>query len=105
MRMALLVAVATFCLMGAAPAQNTGAQNTGTQNTGEDYIPRMIGNRANGFSYQPTPREVVSREKAAGVRPSTASQQATDQELENIDRRSLLEEGLSTSSVPRFTPR
>jgi hypothetical protein len=100
MRMALLVAVATFCLMGAAATPSTGAQNTG-----EDSIPRIIGNRANGFSYQPTPREVVSREKAAGVRPSTTSQQATDQELENIDRRSLLEEGLSTSSVPRFTPR
>jgi hypothetical protein len=95
MRMALLVAIATLCLMGAAAAQTAS----------DGSIPRRIGNRANGLSYQPTPREVVSKEKAAGVRPSTASQQATDQELADIDRRLLLEEGLSTSSVPRLTPR
>jgi hypothetical protein len=95
MRMALLVAIATFCLMGAAAAQTAG----------DGSIPRRIGNRANGFSYQPTPREVVSKEKAAGVRPSTASQQATDQELRDMDHRLLLEEGLSTSSVPSLTPR
>jgi hypothetical protein len=94
-RIALLIAVATFCLMGTVIAQTTD----------EVSIPRRIGNRANGFSYQPTPREVVSKEKAAGVRPSTASQQATDQELVDIDRRLLLEEGLGTSSVPRLTPR
>jgi hypothetical protein len=94
-RVALLVAVATFCLVGAA----------GAQTAGDGSIPRRIGNRANGFSYQPTPREVLSKEKAAGVRPSTPSQQATDQELGDIDRRLLLEEGLSTSSVPRLTPR
>ena len=95
MRAALLVAVATFCLIGAAAAQTAG----------DGSIPRRIGNRANGFSYQPTSREVVSKEKAAGVRPSTASQQAPDQELGDIDRRLLREEGLSTSSVPRLTPR
>jgi hypothetical protein len=95
MRIELLVAVVTFCLMGAAAAQTAG----------DGSIPRRIRNRANGFSYQPTPREVVSREKAAGVRPSTASQQATDHELGGIDHRLLLAEGLSTSSVPRLTPR
>ena len=95
MRMTLLVAVATFCLTGAAAAQTAG----------DGSIPRRIGNRANGFSYQPTLREVLSKEKAAGVRPSTASQQATNQELGDIDHRLLLEEGLSTSSVPRLTSR
>ncbi len=95
MRIALLITVATFCLIGTVAAQTTN----------DVSIPRRIGNRANGFSYQPTPREVVSKEKAAGVRPSTASQQATNQELGDIDRRLLLEEGLSTSSVPRLTPR
>ncbi len=95
MRKAFLVAIATFCLTGTAVAQTTD----------DSSIPRRIGNRANGFSYQPTPREVVSKEKAAGVRPSSASEQATDQALGDIDRRLLREEGLSTSSVPRLTPR
>jgi hypothetical protein len=95
MRMTLLVAVATFCFMGAAAAQTAG----------DGSVPRSIGNRANGFDYQPTQGEVVQREQAAGVRPSSASQQATDQELENIDRNLLREEGLSTSSVPKMTPR
>jgi hypothetical protein len=94
-RIALLITVATFCLIGTVAAQTTN----------DVSIPRRIGNRANGFSYQPTPREVVSKEKAAGVRPSTASQQATNQELGDIDRRLLHEEGLSTSSVPRLAPR
>jgi hypothetical protein len=87
MRVALLVAMATSCLLGAAAAQTAG----------DGSIPHRIGNRANGFSYQPTPREVVSKEKAAGMRQSTASQQAMDQELADIDHRSLLEEGLISS--------
>jgi hypothetical protein len=95
MRMALLVAMAPFCFMGAAAAQTADGGS----------VPRSIGNRANGFSYQPTPGEVVQKEKAAGVRPSTASQQATDQELEKVDRDLLRKEGLSTSSVPKMTPR
>ena len=95
MRIALLITVATFCLIGTVAAQTTN----------DVSIPRRIHNRANGFSYQQTPHEVVSKEKAAGVRPSTASQQATNQELGDIDRRLLLEEGLSTSSAPRLTPR
>ena len=95
MRMTLLVAVATFCFMGAAAAQSVG----------DGSVPRSIGNRANGFDYQPTPGEVIHREKAAGVRPSMGSQQATDQELENLDRDLLAKEGLITSSVPNMAPR
>jgi hypothetical protein len=69
-------------------------------------IPPLARGIASGvFSYQPTPHEVIPKEKAAGVRPSTASQRTTDQELGDIDRRLLLEEGLSTSSVPKLMPR
>ena len=47
-----------------------------------DKIPREIGNRANGFSYQPTPGEVGPREEAAGVQPPEAQRNATDADLE-----------------------
>lgn len=67
-------------------------------------VPRMIGNRANGFSYQPTPDEVRPRELAAGVRPSKARQVETDQTLETIDRSLLRDEGSSSQSVPAFSP-
>ena len=63
-----------------------------------------IGNRANGLSYQPTPAEVVPLEQSSGVRPSTAHQNATDHELERLDRRLLQNEGMSTSSVPTIPP-
>ncbi len=68
-------------------------------------VPRKIGNRANGFSYQPTPGEVLPRESAAGLRPSVARQNAINQELSTLDRRLLLDEGLSAANVPRFAPR
>lgn len=92
MRMAFIVVAATFCLMGAAVAQTADGP----------AIPRDIGNRANGFDYQPTPSEVVPREKAAGVRPSRMSQEETNRDLEQIDRNLLREEGASTSSVPNL---
>jgi hypothetical protein len=95
MRIPYIIAMATFCLVEAAAAQNPGDRT----------IPNEIGNRANGFDYQPTPNEVDSREKAAGVRPSSSDQDATDKELEAIDRNLLQSEGLSTSSVPKMTPR
>ena len=68
-------------------------------------VPQMIGNRANGFSYQPTPGEVRPREMAAGVRPSKAKQEETDRALESMDRNLLRDEGMSSRSVPSFTPR
>jgi len=95
MRMAFMIVAATFCLTGAAVAQSSDTS----------AIPRSIGNRANGFSYQPTPSEVIPREKAAGVRPSTTPQQETNRDLEKIDRDLLRDEGLGTSSVPNLTPR
>ena len=64
MRVALLVAMMTSCIVGIAAARTAG----------DGSIPRRIGYRANGFSYQPTPHEVIPKEKAAGVRPSMASQ-------------------------------
>ncbi len=63
------------------------------------------GNRANGFSYQPTPGQVDAKEKNLGVRPSATSQKATNETLEQIDRDLLLKEGLSTRSVPSIKPR
>jgi hypothetical protein len=93
--MALLTIAATFGVFGSAMAQGQG----------DSGIPHSIGNRANGFSYQPTPGEVVSKEKAAGLRPSDSSQQATDKDLDKIDRDLLKDEGMSTSSVPKLAPR
>jgi hypothetical protein len=56
------------------------------QGTGNTSVPTEIGNRAHGFSYQPTRSQVIPRERAAGVRPSAAQQAATDQELQQIAR-------------------
>ena len=95
MRLALIIVAATFCLMGAAVAQSADGP----------AVPRSIGNRANGFDYQPTPSEVIPREKAAGVRPPASSQEQTDRDLEQMDRDLLRDEGVSTSSVPNLTPR
>jgi hypothetical protein len=52
--------------------------------TQDNNIPREIGNRANGFSYQPTPSEVIPREKQAGIRPSAAQQKAADAEVDRL---------------------
>jgi hypothetical protein len=93
MRVAIVIAIATICLTGAASAQSSN----------ESSVPRVIGNRANGFSYQPTPSEVVPREEAEGLRPSRMSQEQVNRELEKIDRDLLREEGASTSSVPNLS--
>lgn len=92
MRMAIMIVVATICLAGVAVAQSAN----------DSSVPRVIGNRANGFSYQPTPSEVVPREEAAGLRPPGLTQEQTNRELEKIDRDLLREEGASTSSVPNL---
>lgn len=65
--------------------------------------PTANGNRANGFSYQPTPGEVVPRERAAGVQPPAAKQERTNRDLERTDKKLLQDEGLSTKSVPKIT--
>ncbi len=61
------------------------------------------GNRANGLNYQPTPNEVVPREKAAGVQPPAAQRGSNSRTLENIDKNLLHDEGKSTKSVPKMT--
>jgi hypothetical protein len=68
-----------------------------------DSVPREIGNRAHGFSFQPTPSEVIPRETSAGVRPSKAQEDATNQDLQALDRSLLRNEGLNPN-VPVFSP-
>jgi hypothetical protein len=67
--------------------------------------PAVIGNRANHFSYQPTPGEVDGRERSMGVRPTDTQQQATDRRLEQLDRSLLRAEGSSTDTVPKMQTR
>jgi hypothetical protein len=92
MRQPFLILASIVCMTGAAMGQQTDAVSP----------PRRIGNRANGFSYQPSPSEVRPQEQIAGVRPSIASQALADQDLKALDRTLLHSEGLSTSSVPMF---
>jgi hypothetical protein len=94
MKVSAFAVMCLVCIMGAPTLQ---AQD-------RTSVPREIGNRANGFSYQPTPGQVVTREVLAGVRPSKTKLEATDQILEGIDRSLLRDEGLSETSVPAFTP-
>jgi hypothetical protein len=91
MRMQVVAMIAVFSLAGTAAAQDA---TNGSP-------PKEIGNRANGYDYQPTPNEIRPREKAAGILPSTAQQQAEDRELARIDKHLLESEGLSTSSAPK----
>jgi len=95
MRLPLLAMTWVVCVTGAAVAQPSNGNS----------IPCEIGNRANGFDYQPTPREIYPRERSAGVLPSKVSEVQTDRTLEELDRSLMLSEGLSTESVPVFAPR
>jgi hypothetical protein len=81
--------IAALCLTSASFAQTT------------DKVPREIGNRANGFSYQLTPNEVVPREQQAGIRPSTAQQKATDAELDRIYNSLMREERPGEKTSPK----
>jgi hypothetical protein len=92
MRLAIFAVVSTICAMSPAIAQRVD----------EAAIPRVIGNRANGFNYQPTPREVRPLEIQAGARPPGSREVLTNQDLGELDRRLLQSEGLSTKSVPKF---
>jgi hypothetical protein len=85
----LVVAIAALSLTSTAMAQNAP--------------PSEIGNRAHGFDYQPTPNEVVPREKASGILPPTAQRDAANRDLEHIDKDLLRDEGLSTRSVPSLS--
>ncbi|WP_428483995.1 hypothetical protein [Rhodopila sp.] len=86
--------VAAFCLTAAAMAQTPGGGS----------VPREEGNRANGLDYQPTPSEVVPRERAAGIQPPAAQQKANNRFLQQTDKKLLQGQGLSTKSVPQITP-
>ena len=66
-----------------------------------DKIPREIGNRANGFSYQPTPNEVGPREEKAGIRPSETQQKATDADLDRMYNDLMRDYRLDQSKAPR----
>jgi hypothetical protein len=48
--------------------------------------PSVIGNRANGLSYQPTQSEVVPREQNAGVAQSPQHARQADAEVERLNR-------------------
>ena len=93
MRVYVSTMIAVLSFAGAAMAQGGG---------GSGSPPREIGNRANGYDYQPTPSELAPREKAAGIVPSPAQQRAENQELDSIDKQLLQSEGLSTKSVPKL---
>ena len=88
MRVPLFAVLAALCSTTVAIAQAPPAAN---------------GNRANGFSYQPTPGQVVPRERAAGVQPPAAQQEKNNRDLERTDKKLLQDEGLSTKSVPKIT--
>jgi hypothetical protein len=94
MRRSILLLASILCAMSAAKAQPVDVTSP----------PRMIGNRTNGFSYQPSPGEVRPKEQIAGVRQSRAHQALTDQTLMTLDRTLLQDEGLSVSNVPAFRP-
>ncbi len=93
MRFLLAAMLAAFLMTTAAMAQNSNRAAP----------PVAQGNRANGLDYQPTPGEVIPREKAAGVQPPAAQQRSTDQVLERTDKKLLQDEGQSTKSVPNLT--
>ncbi len=90
---AVFIALVAVGLSGGAFGQTTGT---------DAAVPRAIGNRANGYSYQPRPSEVDPREVTAGIRPSAAARKATDHVLADLDTELLRDEGKSVSSVPRF---
>jgi hypothetical protein len=92
MRLTVFAVLSIACAAGPAIAQPAD----------EATIPRVIANHANGFDYQPTPREVRPREILAGDRPPGERQVLTNQDLEDLDRQLLKSEGLSTKSVPKF---
>ncbi len=92
----VIAMIAAICLTSPAVAQ---APSNGSA------APPAIGNRANGRDYQPTPAEVIPREKAAGALPDATREKAENRDLEQIDKDVLRQEGQSTQSVPKLTNR
>ncbi len=60
--------------------------------------PAQIGNRANGFEYQPSEGAVSTKEREAGVAPTPAQETRTDRTLDAIDRQVL--ENARTQAPP-----
>ncbi len=81
------VMIATIFLTTAAAAQTTPPP------------PPEIGNRANGLNYEPTPRQVIPKERQAGVLPPPAQRKANEAELNHIYR-NLMHNGQPNQSAP-----
>lgn len=54
--------------------------------------PSRIGNRANGFDYQPSQGAVTEQENNAGIAPSPTQQRRTTDELEQLNQKLQTEE-------------
>jgi hypothetical protein len=93
MRSYIFTVIVVFSFASGALAQGAG---------GNGSPPKEIGNRANGYDYQPTPSELAPREKAAGIVPSATQNRTENQELDRIDKNLLQSEGMSTKSVPKL---
>lgn len=89
---ALRVGFCLVCMIGSASAQTSYNQSP----------PLRIGNIANGFDYQPTPRQVVPLETSLGLRPPKGQEDKANDTLEAIDRQLLRSEGLPVNRVPAF---
>lgn len=92
MRIVVLAMICAVCITDPSVARSSR----------DASIPHEIGNRAHGFSYQPTPGEVRPREAAAGLRPSLSQEAGTNRQLQQIDRDLLRDEGLPPRTVPSF---
>ena len=85
MRVYVFTMIAVLSFTGAAMAQGGG---------GGGSPPREIGNRANGYDYQPTPSELAPREKAAGIVQSPAQQRAGESGTRHRRQTTAAERGL-----------
>ncbi len=92
--------LALAILIIAVPA---AAQTTGTAPAAPAAAARN-GLEQNGLNYQPTQGGTVSKEAAAGVRPSLQHQQKTDSELNQIDRQLLRSEGKNPNNAVNPAP-
>ena len=99
MRTRMWIAVALLAL-NLTPLAGSGFAVALPAGTDTGSIPLSIGNRANGFDYQPTPAEVGPRERAAGIAPSAQQSRRIDDEVFSLDRQLLKSEGVSSGSLP-----
>ena len=97
------LAFAILMIAVPAAAQTTGAAPAAPAAAAPAAAPRN-GLEANGLNYQPTQGGTVSKEEAAGVRPSVQHQEKTDSELNQIDRQLLQSEGKNPSNAVNPAP-